>query len=731
MADELDPLREAYGPDSLSTADVRDLYRAPVRRYADPSPEERSTFAPLVKPRGSSEYELGVPGAIMEPWHAIKALMGHGYQPGTGDEQGIRNSTDVAGALAGYGTMAGAPSGALASNAARIGHNAGPPMEGKLPWSAPRVEPTVPNVPLAPGNKYGFYSKIEDALHRFSDNDTVTPQKLSQMGVSKAEMEARLPGFTGGTKAGDLHALAAENPVALRESKYSSNLDPLPGEAELAAKYRAQGMAPDQAAVMASKVVGARNNVVPQSPKWSNWATDPSPTANYGESVLHMPPERAELDRLLAERAKLSEQITPTNRAIPEGMTDLSRRIEALQEKARGFQSGHWSEPNVMAHTRYSTLKDVYGKPVLLADEIQSDWGQKLREGGVRDEAKIADLGKRLEDAEQHHTTSDTAAHDFLTTHRGDLEGADFWNEGGKPRKPPTRLDEKLDLISEYGPPHLRDDAQTHLMDLVHAKEAAKLLRAEYETARASTPGHPLVNTTDQWTTTAMRHLLQKAHEAGAEGIALTPGQVQLDRYPNLSQVASGLRYNPTTQYLEYAPTTDRFRNQWQTFTDNSGRRNFKPEDLPGVIGKEMTEALLAQAPVYDKPSLGDWHTLNDLGQVKIGGQGMLHAYDKMYVDKFKQMLRKMDPEHPGRSETRLVPSDFDPAGMVGANGQLNRIGHKYQRYQDMADGTPFANPFHYFPLTPKVKQAIERGLPLFSEGGAVPSLRDYYGDKK
>lgn len=58
------------------------------------------------------------------------------------------------------------------------------------------------------------------------------------------------------------------------------------------------------------------------------------------------------------------------------------------------------------------------------------------------------------------------------------------------------------------------------------------LLEAELKTAKAATPGHPLVNTTDQWTITTLRRALRQAAEAGAEFIAIPHGDTVL-------------RYNP------------------------------------------------------------------------------------------------------------------------------------------------------------------------------------------
>lgn len=53
-----------------------------------------------------------------------------------------------------------------------------------------------------------------------------------------------------------------------------------------------------------------------------------------------------------------------------------------------------------------------------------------------------------------------------------------------------------------------------------------RLREAELLTAKQATPGHPLVNTTDQWTTTALRKLLKQAVDEGADAIALPTAKV-------------------------------------------------------------------------------------------------------------------------------------------------------------------------------------------------------------
>jgi hypothetical protein len=59
-----------------------------------------------------------------------------------------------------------------------------------------------------------------------------------------------------------------------------------------------------------------------------------------------------------------------------------------------------------------------------------------------------------------------------------------------------------------------------------------QLLEAELRTAEAATPGHPLVNTTDQWVNTTLRRGIQQAADAGAEFMAIPSGKTVLSYNP-------------------------------------------------------------------------------------------------------------------------------------------------------------------------------------------------------
>ena len=133
----------------------------------------------------------------------------------------------------------------------------------------------------------------------------------------------------------------------------------------------------------------------PGNEKWSNYSLDPS-NPTYRETVLHLPAKMPDFAQFKAESLANGVPEREVERNYQRLIADPGR---IAREYSSNFQSGHFSEPNIVGHIMTSLVKHE-GKPVYLIDQIQSDWGQKIRDGGVRDEAKIALLKKQQAEAE-------------------------------------------------------------------------------------------------------------------------------------------------------------------------------------------------------------------------------------------------------------------------------------------------------------------------------------------
>ena len=229
-----------------------------------------------------------------------------------------------------------------------------------------------------------------------------------------------------------------------------------------------------------------------QATKFSHYTLDPS-NPTYRETVLHLPAG-----------------------ATPEG----------------DFQSGHFPEPNIVGHTMTSQV-NVNGKPTTLLDQIQSDWGQKLRDGGARDEAKIAELKVRDAKAQDELKAMLIAMNRPLEgtgVNLSDLESfvsADldnYFTKGGGIPTPAGK--KKLEILQMFG-------GRDAVAKASQARQSAALIRAELRTAEASAAGHPLVNTTDQWLRPTLHNALRMAAQRGDEHVAVPSGKtVRLNYNP-------------------------------------------------------------------------------------------------------------------------------------------------------------------------------------------------------
>ena len=489
--------------------------------------------------------------------------------------------------------------------------------------------------------------------------------------------------------------------------------------------------------------------------KWASYSLDPS-NPTYRETVIHLPGQEGALKTLEDEIYRLGNG--PLDLVLPSGQTarERMRAIETEKAALRAtvFRQGHFSEPNVIAHARTSLQKDADGKAVFVIDELQSDWGQKLRDGGARDEAKIAELRKRsiealaVTDAAFNEATAFLAAHSDVTVEAFERAKGRGMNLGG----PLTQLQH----VENFGPIELRDSAAALRERMGRAKEASRLVDAELATAEAATPGHPLVNTTDQWTTTAFRRLIRQAVEAGAERIAIVPGQVQNER-PGISQVqkVDGLRYVPAAKALQFKRADGR----WERVRGAEGD-DVTPDRLTGLTSKELAEKLLAAAPTAIEGG-HTAHVLDNLNGAEIGGHGMVATYDGIYPRTLGKLLSKIDPAI--KQEEVSLQSSLD-GRMFTPEGSKSRLNQEYAnsllRQNDgiaslaasqasrlleraksdaeratlegarellLGQKIPDAILFHSFPLTAKVKETVlGEGLALFS----IQSQRSSEGEE-
>lgn len=482
-------------------------------------PEAVANTAHTLSPHGLFDMAHGVYDAanrLTTPVDDNRGYQEHGdsYVPYNGTKK-VVDAFNVASVMPVGGLLASGARGAE-SGAASIPKDAYGQLTKyvETPNGAKQAEMLPPEIPGLFGAKVGsnidnlgYYSGALEAAKVLPQAKGTPEQMLAMLkkgGAKQAEIEATnlgqfLDGKTSVTRDEMIHHLET-NRAGLNEVKYGSGKSPAWADAIGSIMDRLPETVADR--FSRSSVFNAAQREATNSyensfakqgfageAKWPENSLDPS-NKTYQETVLHLP----------------LHDIGDTKRALQEAFNrgDLkfeefvdAYKVAGLGQKTN-FNSGHFPETNITGHMMTSMTRHE-GKPVFTLDQIQSDWGQKLRNGGVRDEAKITDLKQRREELNRQYDAIPTSEK-FLPDQDGHLE------QDGQL----VRISDKAKSIANE-----RD-----------------LVRAEIHTAEASASGHPLVNTTDQWTNTTLRRAINQAVESGADHIAIPHGDTVLSYNP-------------------------------------------------------------------------------------------------------------------------------------------------------------------------------------------------------
>lgn len=419
--------------------------------------------------------------------------------------------------------------------------------------------------------------------------------------------------------------------------------------------------------------------------RYASYSLDPN-NPTYRETVLHLPSNARspiELAELVAREmgsSSVEDAAKSAGMSVDEFIKEASSSaIQREADSSPNFNSGHFSEPNIIGHMMTSMVKHE-GKPTFLIDQIQSDWGQRLRDGGVRDEAKIAELKERLAEKYAEHNPK-LQEWDTFRDSLGEKANARGGSSKWLPRSTSGDIsallsgaqnwyDDNSFLLSDAQKREFRDN----IMQIEYARRDLQLPEAELRTAEAATSGNPLVNTTDQWVNTTLRRAITQAVAADAEYIAIPSGDTVLD-------------YNPG---------------------DAAGMAGFYGWTIPN---NALAEEYSKQAEVleYDisqePPGEGREELVKELKDVRRFAEAARNGIEGIVPKNLRKILSKMDKE--AARSVRVDKVETPTKGMKGRG-------------------------FTLFPITKAVKEAVKsEGLPMFSFGGmraqtATSKLRDY-----
>jgi len=413
---------------------------------------------------------------------------------------------------------------------------------------------------------------------------------------------------------------------------------------------------------------------------------------------------------LLVESGRLSMKITELDDKIANAVANHNSRVSFLDNKIRTddssleasqtYQSGHFKEPNVLAHLRMKDRVDVDGNKTLLIEEAQSDWHQKGDDVGYRISQKQIDKLREKRDllaAKQKEL---------------DLEDADYLTNNPNEHRSP---DEFMDRSSDNYKALL--NAQ---FNLDTALDIDKVPDAPFKTDDKSS-----------WYNLAMKRGLIEAAEGGYDKMAITTGRQQAERY-NLSNHISEIQLReeviPNNKASGGDPLGERkvyLLDAYNLDYDKViNKRLTDPEkELPNIVGREVAKKLLnqdAKKVFPHKPwSKSNIKTLNNV-DLRVGGEGMEEFYDRKLPNTLNKLV-KQDGVKVGQSDIlRQTPLSESTEKLMEADGW----------FTPNDKSTVPKDTVHSIDITPEMRERVKKGLPLFTTAAGVPILNNMFAPK-
>lgn len=456
--------------------------------------------------------------------------------------------------------------------------------------------------------------------------------------------------------------------------------------------------------------------------------------SNYREMLLKTPtfPESKNLQimELEANIRRMNPEDYPPG--YVQNMIDGVAKLKA-EKAAMGdaYQSSHWrDDPNVLAHIR---LSDRYAGDTgqFVVTGTKNGKTQFLFQTGIKGTPEQAQEAAKRWEAQGYQTNINQVGGGKKLLHVEEIQ-SDWHQEGRKKGYANPQAREQLleqiesakqahqDYLNQMKEKYGGDGLQYARNMTQEEKEEARRLAGESERIRQSAPVFsnqvPDAPFKKSWHELAMKHILNHAANNGYDGIVITPGQEQADRY-DLSKQISSIAYNPEEKLLD----------AWDHNRRQVMRREITDESqLADYIGKEAANKLLQTQPVMGK------HLLE--GQdLKVGGEGMKGFYDKIVPD----YLNKLGKPHGAQVQMHSMPigkpkvtedeviNSF-PGGVTDAM-RSGDVGAQQYIAQKMAEANK-PNMVHYFPIPDSMRQQIKNeGLPQYKRGGTVKGLDHFF----
>jgi len=421
--------------------------------------------------------------------------------------------------------------------------------------------------------------------------------------------------------------------------------------------------------------------------------TLPGKYKNYREVLVTLPEKQPGMYPNFDSyfRAKYSDYTDPSSPAYSMAQKDAKRNWDAMGGKIQiddfsgnkiglstgNFQSSHFDEPNILAHTRLDD-RIIDGKKTLFVEEIQSDWHQAGRRKGYQ--------GGGL-------TTAEKVEYDAL-------------------QKEADALMQRKDLIIKNLPPE-KMDRMRELSD----KKAME------------TKGVPDAPYKKNWHELMMKQVFNEAVKGNYDAVAFTTGKQQAARY-SLSKQISKVNFSEDNFLRAYDKDGKMV----------ISKRLDSPDQIEDYIGKEPAKKLMEQEfkSTYigekengEKIAHGNVNMFNarELSGVDldVGGEPMKKFYDEIipnFVNKYGKKygigVKKENLSYRGIPSADDVYLNAQKYGYTRSQFDQLPLEEKMKIADEIR---PKGEEVHFIELSDMAKKDIkEKGQPLFSGIGLAPA---------
>ena len=428
---------------------------------------------------------------------------------------------------------------------------------------------------------------------------------------------------------------------------------------------------------------------------------------NYRELLMSLPNDDV-IAKVHDLRTEFSNLLSRTDNISVARKSEIKEQLKPLETLYEGFSNSHFDKPNILAHLRMKDRVDTDGNKTLLLEEVQSDWHQTGADVGYK--SKDGSVSKPLQDEM-----------DRIEQEMGRIYEASRASDDPDVWMP---LNEQFDnLNSELG--RLKSKSDGGVPD------------APFKTDDKSS-----------WYNLALKRGLLEAVEGGYDRLALTTGRQQAERYDLSNQIGSmRLREEiiPNNKASGGDPLGSRKMFLLDAFDLDGNkvinRRIDNPEkELPNIIGKEVSKKLLNQEAgvLYpDVPSsTAKVKILNGL-DLSVGGEGMKQFYDRTLPNALNKMVKQDGVKV---SESNLIGKTPSKTEIASASDREELITLRdkifngddtsptHDRYNELLakyQPKPRTDAVHSIDITPKMRERVKKGLPLFATGGAAIGLTE------